>query len=178
VKMIINLPFTVHLPITEGQGVRVLGQARGSQSSSTRKADCGSRRGRCEVADDPNALARILIAPRLIYIGAVIGVPFVLSLWFAVSDVTVSSAADTTSAWRTSGRRWGDPSFRRALRNTFLFAVASQVIVVILATRSPSRCRRTSAAKWIVRLLILLPWVAPVSLGASAGCGSWIPSTA
>jgi len=58
------------------------------------------------VADSENALARFLIAPALIYIGAVIGVPFVLSLWFAVSDVTVSSTAGHFVGLSTSASRW------------------------------------------------------------------------
>ena len=118
------------------------------------------------VADDPKALARILIAPALIYIGAVIGVPFVLSLWFAVSDVTVSSAAGNYVGLENFRSAMDDPSFRRALRNTFLFAVASQVIVVILATTLAVALQKDFRGKWIVRLLILLPWVAPVSLGS------------
>src|SRR5207249_11605661 len=85
-------------------------------------------------ADSPNALARILIAPALIYIGAVIGVPFILSLWFAVSDGTVSSAAGNFVGLASFRSSLDDPSFRWALRATFLFAVVSQVIVVILAT--------------------------------------------
>jgi len=117
-------------------------------------------------ADSPNALARILIAPALIYIGAVIGVPFILSLWFAVSDVTVSSAAGNFVGLENFRSALDDPSFRRALRNTFLFAVVSQVIVVILATTLAVALQKDFKGKWVVRLLILLPWVAPVSLGS------------
>jgi len=44
--------------------------------------------------------------------------------------------------------------------------VASQVIVVILATTLAVALQKDFRGKWIVRLLILLPWVAPVSLGS------------
>src|SRR5437016_93478 len=115
-------------------GVRVLGQGTGFQVLRQGKRTADRAEAAVRVADDPKALARILIAPALIYIGAVIGVPFVLSLWFAVSDVTVSSAAGNYVGLENFRSAMGDPSFRRALRNTFLFAVASQVIVVILAT--------------------------------------------
>ena len=80
------------------------------------------------VADDEKALAKILIAPALIYIGAVIGIPFLLSLWFSVSDVTVSSSAGHFVGLENFRSALDDPSFRRALRNTFLFAILSQVI--------------------------------------------------
>ena len=117
-------------------------------------------------ADDPRALARILIAPALIYIGAVIGVPFLLSLWFSVSDVTVSSAAGHFVGLENFRSALDDPSFRRALGNTFLFAIVSQLIVILLATVLAVALQKDFRGKWIVRLLILLPWVAPVSLGS------------
>ena len=117
-------------------------------------------------ADDPKALARILIAPALIYIGAVIGVPFLLSLWFSVSDVTVSSAAGHFVGLENFRSALDDPSFRRALGNTFLFAIVSQLIVILLATVLAVALQKDFRGKWIVRLLILLPWVAPVSLGS------------
>ncbi|HZR10498.1 MAG TPA: sugar ABC transporter permease [Myxococcales bacterium] len=117
-------------------------------------------------ADDPRALARILIAPALIYIGAVIGVPFLLSLWFSVSDVTVSSAAGHFVGLENFRSALDDPSFRRALGNTFFFAIVSQLIVILLATVLAVALQKDFRGKWIVRLLILLPWVAPVSLGS------------
>lgn len=118
------------------------------------------------IADSPNALARILIAPALIYIGAVIGLPFILSLWFAVSDVTVSSAAGHYVGLENFRSALDDPSFRRALGNTFLFAILSQLIVIVLATTLAVALQKDFRGKWMVRLLILLPWVAPVSLGS------------
>jgi multiple sugar transport system permease protein len=118
------------------------------------------------VADDPKTLARILIAPALIYIGAVIGIPFFLSLWFAVSDVTVSSAAGHYVGLENFRSALDDPSFRKALGNTFLFAIVSQVIVIVLATTLAVALQKDFRGKWFVRLLILLPWVAPVSLGS------------
>ena len=117
-------------------------------------------------ADNPKALARILIAPALLYIGAVIGVPFLLSLWFSVSDVTVSSAAGHFIGLENFRSALDDPSFRRALGNTFLFAIVSQVIVIVLATTLAVALQKDFRGKWVVRLLILLPWVAPVSLGS------------
>src|SRR6266404_4505969 len=53
-----------------------------------------------------------------------------------------------------------------AKRNTFLFAIASRVVVIFLATILAVSLQKDFRGKWIVRLLILLPWVAPVSLGS------------
>ena len=123
-------------------------------------------KARATVSDDERALARLLISPALIYIGAVIGVPFVLALWFSVSDVTVSSAAGHFVGLENFRSAIDDPTFRRALGNTFLFAVGSQAIVIVLSTVLAVALSKEFRGKWVVRLLILLPWVAPVSLGS------------
>ena len=59
-----------------------------------------------------------------------------------------------------------DPTFRRALRNTFFFAFLSQAIVIVLSVILATALQKDFRGKWVVRLLILLPWVAPVSLGS------------
>ncbi|HET7784671.1 MAG TPA: sugar ABC transporter permease [Myxococcales bacterium] len=118
------------------------------------------------VVDDENALARILIAPSLFYIGAVIGIPFLLSLWFSVSDVTVSASAGHFVGLGNFRNAIHDSSFLRALGNTFLFAFASQIIVIVLSSILGVALQKDFRGKWFVRLLILLPWVAPVSLGS------------
>lgn len=118
------------------------------------------------VADDERWLSRLLIGPAMIYIGAVIGVPLVLSLWFAVSDVTVSSAAGHFVGLANFRGALEDPSFRVALGNTFLFAMVSQAIVIVLSSVLGIALQKEFRGKWVVRLLILLPWVAPVSLGS------------
>ncbi|MCA1827441.1 MAG: sugar ABC transporter permease, partial [Myxococcales bacterium] len=118
------------------------------------------------VADDERWLARILIAPAMIYIGAVIGLPFVLAIWFALSDVTVSSAVGHFVGFENFRNAIADPTFRSALGNTFLFAFASQAIVIVLSAILGLALQKDFHGKWLVRLLILLPWVAPVSLGS------------
>jgi multiple sugar transport system permease protein len=61
-----------------------------------------------------------------------------------------------------------DPVFRVALRNTVVFTVVSQVLVVILATILAFALRADFRGKWFARLLILLPWATPIALGTIA----------
>ncbi len=118
------------------------------------------------VADDESWLSRLLIAPAMIYIGLVIGIPFILSIWFALSDVTVSASAGHFVGLENFRNAIEDPTFRVALKNTFLFAVVSQIIVIILSSILGVALQKEFRGTWVVRLLILLPWVAPVSLGS------------
>jgi multiple sugar transport system permease protein len=53
-----------------------------------------------------------------------------------------------------------------ALRNALVFTLVSQALVVVLAKILALALAHDFRGKWLVRLLILLPWVAPISLGS------------
>ena len=59
-----------------------------------------------------------------------------------------------------------NPTFRLALKNTLTFAFVSQILVLILANVLAQALMKDFRGKWVVRCLILLPWVAPISLGS------------
>ena len=63
---------------------------------------------------------------------------------------------------------WHDDNFRRALRNTLVFTLASQAIVVVGAAVLSNFLVRDFRGKWIVRFLVVLPWAAPVVLSTIA----------
>jgi len=63
---------------------------------------------------------------------------------------------------------WSDPNFRRALRNTLLFTIVSQVIVLVCAGLIAHALTRKFRGRWILRFLILLPWAAPIALSLMA----------
>ncbi|MFQ5692618.1 MAG: carbohydrate ABC transporter permease, partial [Nitrospinota bacterium] len=60
------------------------------------------------------------------------------------------------------------PAFWVAVKNTFIFAFGSQAIVLVLAKILALLLVKDFRGKWAIRGLILLPWVAPISLGAIA----------
>jgi len=95
-----------------------------------------------------------------------VGVPFVLAVCYSFTNVTISGAESSFVGLATIRRSVEDPGFLRALRNTFLFAVVSQVLVMVFANLLAVALQRDFRGKKLVRLLILLPWVAPVSLGS------------
>ncbi len=123
---------------------------------------------RARIADSAGWLGRLMLAPAIVYIFALVGLPFVLALVYSFSDVSISSAHASFVGLATFRRAVADPAFPRALGNTFLFAGTSQILVLILASILATTLQRDFRGKWLVRLLILLPWVAPVSLGSIA----------
>lgn len=123
---------------------------------------------RARIADSAGWLGRLMLAPAIVYIFALVGLPFVLALAYSFSDVSISSAHASFVGLATFRRAVADPAFPRALGNTFLFAGTSQILVLILASILATTLQKDFRGKWLVRLLILLPWVAPVSLGSIA----------
>ena len=126
----------------------------------------GARTGRfAYFLDREDWLGRIMISPAILYIAALIGFPFLLALYYSVSDITVGSESIKFIGLKNFQEIFDTPAFWLALRNTFIFAFASQAIVLVLAKVLALALLKDFRGKWIVRGLILLPWVAPISLG-------------
>lgn len=116
--------------------------------------------------DNEEWLGRAMIGPAVVYIVLLVGFPFLLALFYSVSNITVGSAATKYVGLHNFKMIMENPSFWVALKNTFIFTIVSQVIVLVLAKILAMALMKDFPGKWFVRLLILLPWVAPVSLGA------------
>ncbi|WP_041453916.1 carbohydrate ABC transporter permease [Anaeromyxobacter dehalogenans] len=107
-----------------------------------------------------------MFSPAVIYILALVGLPLVLAFLYSVSDVTVGS-----EGWRFVGLDnfrsvMRSPAFRRSLLDSFVFTISTQVIVLVCATALSLALKERFRGRAAVRFLILLPWVAPISLGA------------
>lgn len=124
------------------------------------------RRARsAHLADNDSALGGWLLAPAVIYIVLLVAVPFFLSMYYSVSDATVGNTVLHFVGLENFQRIVRSDTFWRSMRNTFLFTVVSQILVVVLAKILAMALYKDFRGKWLVRLLILLPWVAPISLG-------------
>jgi multiple sugar transport system permease protein len=106
------------------------------------------------------------VSPAVIYIIALVGFPFVLAIIYAFTDISTGSPDLNFVGLDTFRRVLDDPVFRKALWNTFWFAILANLAVVVLATALAEVLTRDFKGKWLVRFLVLLPWVAPVSLAA------------
>ena len=117
------------------------------------------------LADDERALSRVLLAPAILYIALLVGAPFVLAIVYSLTSISLGGHSFNFVGLQNFQAALRDPSFRRALGNTILFAVVSQVLVLVLSSALAIALQREFRGKWLIRLLILLPWVAPISLG-------------
>jgi multiple sugar transport system permease protein len=120
---------------------------------------------RSGILDREGSLVKLLIAPAILYIVAMIGIPFVLAILYSLSDATTGNPHIHIVGLRNFRAALADPVFRLALRNTFVFTLVSQVFVVVLSRILATGLMKEFRGKWLVRFLILLPWTAPISLG-------------
>ncbi|HEU5207140.1 MAG TPA: sugar ABC transporter permease, partial [Gaiellaceae bacterium] len=109
-------------------------------------------------------LAPLLIAPAVIFMALVVGIPFVWAIYLSFTDAIGGSLTGSWVGFDNFANAWHDDNFRRALRNTLVFTLASQAIVVIGAAVLSNFLVRDFRGKWIVRFLVVLPWAAPVVL--------------
>lgn len=114
--------------------------------------------------DRERILGSLMLAPVVIYLVALVGFPLVLVFLYAFSDITTGSANIHFVGFGTFVDAVRDPVFGVALRNTIVFTVASQVVVIVLATTLGMILTANFRGRWLVRFLVLLPWTTPVAL--------------
>ena len=114
--------------------------------------------------EERRVLAPLLIAPAIIFMALVVGVPFVWAIYLSFTDAIGGSLSGNWVGFDNFTNAWQDENFRRALRNTLIFTLASQVLVVIGAAILSAFLVRDFRGKWFVRFLVVLPWAAPVVL--------------
>jgi multiple sugar transport system permease protein len=123
----------------------------------------GVRRWR-RALEDRRVLAPLLIAPAVIFIVLVVGVPFGWAIYLSMTDAIGGSLTGNWVGFDNFTNAWSDDHFQKALRNTLIFTFASQAIVLVGAAVISHYLIRDFRGKWFIRFLIILPWAAPVAL--------------
>lgn len=111
-------------------------------------------------------LGAAMFAPTVLYILLLIGLPFCLAIFYAFSDARIGNPGWPHYVGLENFRSiLQSPSFQKAWKNSVIFTVAAEVIVVVCANILSIALEKPFRGRGLVRFLILLPWVAPVSLG-------------
>jgi multiple sugar transport system permease protein len=122
-----------------------------------------SRRWR-NLLEERRFLAPTLIAPAVIFIVVVVGVPLGWAIYLSFTDAIGGSLSGHWVGIDNFTNVWHDANFRTALKNTLIITFASQAIVVVSAAVLSHYLVRDFRGKWFLRFLVILPWAAPVSL--------------
>jgi len=118
--------------------------------------------------DHPRWLGPLLIGPAVLYIVLLVGVPFLMALYYSVSNTTTGGGTMAFVGLRNFAAVIGTPKFQTALKNTLIFGAISQILVIVLANALALTLQREFPGKRLIRFFILLPWVAPISIGTIA----------
>lgn len=122
------------------------------------------RSRRLHLTEHRGFLAALLISPAVLFIGALVGIPFGLAIYLSLTDATAGSLTGPWVGLRNFTTIIHDPIFRGAVWHTFLITVISQAVVIICAGLLAHALIRKFRGRWLLRLFILLPWAAPISL--------------
>ncbi len=125
-------------------------------------------RDRRYLLDRERLLAPLLLGPSVTYIVALIAVPFLIAITIALSDVTVGDSSYDFVGLQNFSAIVEDPIFRRALINSVTFTAITTALVAVLAMILSLILSANFRGKWVVRLLVLLPWTTPAALSAVA----------
>jgi multiple sugar transport system permease protein len=125
-------------------------------------------RERRRLADRDGLLAWMFLLPSVLYIVALVAIPFFLAIAFSFSDVTTGDASFDWAGLRNYQDVFDDPVFWRSLRNTIVFTAVSMVLIVLLGKVLANILIADFRGKWLVRFLVLLPWTTPVALSTIA----------
>ena len=83
-----------------------------------------------------------------------------------LSDVTTGDPTLRIVGFRNFRLILEDSVFRLSLKNTFFFAITSQVIVILLSRIIATALMKEFRGKWLALFLIMLPWM-PIASDAS-----------
>jgi multiple sugar transport system permease protein len=136
------------------------------QAAEKKQVTATRRVSLSNLADREGFLGSIFLLPAVLYIVLLVAFPFFLAIAFSLTDVTVGDPSLDFVGLDNFSNVIKTPQFRRALLDTFLFTLTAQLFVIILANILALILYEDFPGKWIARMLIILPWAAPISLGA------------
>jgi multiple sugar transport system permease protein len=105
-----------------------------------------------------------LVLPAFLYVGLLVGFPFLYAIYLSLTDATTGNPYGAFVGLQNYVEIVQDRVFRQALRNTFVFTLTAQVAVIVLANVLARALHATQRGRGVILFLVLLPWVAPVSL--------------
>jgi multiple sugar transport system permease protein len=126
------------------------------------------RRSLLHTLESERVLGYLLIGPAVLYIALLIGYPFLLALWFAVTDQNIGAQSATFVGAQNFQSAWENSIFQRALRNTIQFTLVSEALKLVLGTCLAFLLVGDFPGKRVIRTLILIPWAIPIAIGVIA----------
>jgi multiple sugar transport system permease protein len=120
------------------------------------------------ILDRRDVLGAVFVAPAILYVLLLVGLPFLLAIYYSVSAYTIYDPS-----WRFVGlanfaQIVQNPVFLQTLRNTFVLTFGSQLLGLVLGKFGALVLLRPFPGRKFVRAIIILPWAVPIALATVA----------
>ncbi|HLW46235.1 MAG TPA: sugar ABC transporter permease [bacterium] len=109
-----------------------------------------------------------LLAPAVVYMAVLVGVPFFFSLYLALSDASVGGTTANYVGLSNFVAVLQDGTIQQALRNTIVFTVVAGIFKGVLGTLLAFLLIQEVRGKKLIRSLVVIPWTLPVAISALA----------
>jgi multiple sugar transport system permease protein len=128
-----------------------------------------ARRSRLNfIFDRPGVLGELFLAPAVVYVLALVGVPFLLAVYYALSAYTIYNPSYHFVGLENFIEVMQSQIFRQTLLNTFVFTIGSLVLGLVLGKFGALLLLRPFPGRKLVRALLILPWAVPIALATVA----------
>ena len=130
------------------------------------------------ILDRRDVLGALFVAPAILYVLLLVGVPFLMAIYYSLSAYTIYNPEWTFVGLSNFVDILENPVFKTTLYNTFIFTFGSQMLGLVLGKFGALLLLRPFPGRKIVRALIILPWAVPSHSPQSPGSGCSTVSTA
>jgi multiple sugar transport system permease protein len=105
-----------------------------------------------------------LLSPAVLYVALLVGLPFVFSLYLAMSDATVGAPVARFVGLENFRAALQNSTFYVALRNTLLFTVGAGILKGLLGTTLAFLLTQPFAGRRVFRALLVVPFTIPIAI--------------
>jgi len=110
------------------------------------------------------AFGYTLLAPAVLYVGLLVGVPFLFSLYLAMSDASVGEPIARFVGLENFKAALESPTFYVALRNSLVFTIGAGIMKSLLGTTLAFLLVQPFKGRKVVRALIVIPFTLPIAV--------------
>jgi len=113
--------------------------------------------------DRAEVLGPLFIAPAILYVFALVALPFFLAIYYSISAFTIFDPSYRFVGAKNFLDVMQSDVFRRTLANTFIFTIG-----LLLGKFAAMLLMKEFPGRGLARALVVLPWAVPVSLATLA----------
>jgi multiple sugar transport system permease protein len=116
-----------------------------------------------EWLDRERVLGPLCVAPALLLIAVLVAYPFVMALWFALSNTFIGRPGRFVGLANFLAL-WESEAFRQTFQNAFVFTGSAVTLKLVLGIALALLLNQRLWFKRLIRGAVLLPWVIPTAL--------------